>query len=123
SVLGVRAELGRVLEPADAETLGGKPVVVLSHNTWVSNFGADPAVVGTTLVINGTSTTIVGVAAEGFAGFDVASRVGLWAPVTMQHELRVMGNASNENADLRKPWVLQDGIAWLRMVARVPASA
>ena len=58
--LGVRPLLGRHLAPADAAT-GAPPVCVLSHKTWVKHFGADAAVVGRVLTLNGVPTTVVGV--------------------------------------------------------------
>lgn len=63
---GVRAALGRVLQPADDRP--GSHVVVISHLFWQTRFGGDPAAVGATLTLNGTPLTIVGVAAPGFAG-------------------------------------------------------
>ena len=43
SVLGVGAELGRALTPADDEP-GRPPVLVLSHRAWVQHYDSDPAV-------------------------------------------------------------------------------
>lgn len=42
------------------------PTVVISHNFWESEFGADPGVVGTTLDAGDTAPRIVGVMPEGF---------------------------------------------------------
>ncbi|HUL72513.1 MAG TPA: ABC transporter permease [Vicinamibacterales bacterium] len=119
-VLGVGAAAGRVLAPADAPSPGGAPVVVLSHDFWARKFGADPHIVGSSLRVNGVPLTVVGVAAEGFVGVVVGQRVDLWAPATMQHELRFRGNASIDNADPSQPWVTQDGVQWLTIVARLP---
>lgn len=63
---GVRASLGRVLGAADDRP--GSQAVVLAHSFWRSRFGADPAAIGATLVLNGTPFTVVGVAADRFAG-------------------------------------------------------
>ncbi len=121
-VLGVGASAGRVLNANDASSPGASPVAVLSHDFWTRQYGADPRAVGSTIRVNGLPLTIVGVAARNFTGISVGTRVDLWAPGTMQQELRSRGNASMENADGSKPWVTQDGIAWLTVVARVPAS-
>ncbi|MGH2490467.1 MAG: ABC transporter permease, partial [Candidatus Limnocylindria bacterium] len=43
--LGLRAERGRVLEPADF-TPAGPTVVVISHRLWATRFGSDPNAVG-----------------------------------------------------------------------------
>lgn len=67
-VLGVRAELGRTFT-RDETWSGNDGVVVLGHGLWVSAFGADPDVVGTTIPFGGAGTPheIVGVMPEGFA--------------------------------------------------------
>ena len=82
SLLGVRAERGRTFVPAEDSGRRAHPVVVLSHAGWTKHFGADPNVVGTTIVLNGESYTVVGVTPEGFrGGLPLASPV-LWAPLT-----------------------------------------
>lgn len=122
-VLGVGAAAGRVLTPDDARELGGKPVVVLSHSYWTRKFGGDPRVVGTTLQVNRVPLTVIGVAEAGFSGITVGSRVDIWLPLTLQHDVRHVSNASMDDADGRKPWVPQDGIAWLTLVVRLPSPA
>jgi putative ABC transport system permease protein len=64
--LGVPALLGRVLQPADYEP-GAPPVFVLRYKSWVSQFGADPKILNTTLILNGTPRTLVGVMPPRFA--------------------------------------------------------
>jgi predicted permease len=118
-VLGIRPAAGRLLTMADTRTVGGPPIVVLSHAYWTSAFARDPGVVGTTLAINGAPLTIMGVAAKGFDGVTVGQRVSAWLPVTMQMEARFHGDANISNADWRKPWLPQDGVQWLTIVARV----
>ncbi|HZM71461.1 MAG TPA: ABC transporter permease, partial [Candidatus Cryosericum sp.] len=59
-MLGVDAEVGRTLLPAD-DTPGQQRVVVLSHGLWRRRFGGDPGIVGTTLTLNGAGYTVVGV--------------------------------------------------------------
>jgi predicted permease len=122
-LLGVRPAMGRLFTAADTTTIGGPPIAVLSYAYWTRAFARDPGVVGTTLAINGTPLTVVGVAAEGFDGMTVGQRVSVWLPVTMQSEARFFGNASSDDADERKPWLTQDGIQWLTIVARIAAPA
>ncbi|MBX3145289.1 MAG: ABC transporter permease [Gemmatimonadales bacterium] len=80
-MLGVGAALGRVLSPADAEA-GGTSVGVLSHDTWRQRFGADPGIIGRTVLVRGQPVEIVGVARAGFDGIDDNSP-DLWIPITM----------------------------------------
>jgi putative ABC transport system permease protein len=59
-LLGVRAVLGRTLDAAD-EQPGAEHVLVLSEGLWRERFAAEPAVVGRSLLIDGTPATVVGV--------------------------------------------------------------
>jgi len=60
TTLGVLPALGRTFRPDEADA-GAAPVAVLSYRYWTRRFARDPAVIGTTLEVNGTSRTIVGV--------------------------------------------------------------
>lgn len=55
--LGVNPAIGRVFSESD----GAAPLAVLSHGLWQRRFGGDPAIVGRTTVLSGTTFTIVGV--------------------------------------------------------------
>jgi predicted permease len=80
--LGVTASLGRTLLRSDDPLAGGTPVVVISDGLWRRSFGADPAVVGRTVRINGRPFTVVGVAEPGFHGTMVGVRDDLFLPLT-----------------------------------------
>ena len=108
------------IEPADTQALGGKPVVVLSDDFWARRFARDSAVIGKTVTMNRVPVTVVGVAARGFSGLTIGTRLDCWLPVTMQQELGYYTNAYMEDADARKPWLTQDGIEFLNIVARLP---
>jgi predicted permease len=122
-LLGVTAAAGRLLATDDTANGGGPPVVVLSHAFWVREFAADPAVVGSTVTVNGTPLSVIGVARSGFTGLTVGERVDLWVPVTLQQALRYRSNASIDDADESQPWLSQEGIRWLTIVARVPPAS
>jgi len=119
-VVGVPAAAGRVLRPADTAALDAAPVVAVSHHYWMRRFSADPGVVGSVIQVNGQPMTIVGVAASTFTGVTVGSRVDMWLPMTMQQELRIHGNASVDDADDNQPWLPQEGVHWLSLIARIP---
>jgi predicted permease len=67
ALLGVRPVVGRPLQPADDTVPGAPPAVVLGHGFWQRAFGGSP-VVGTTIRLDRTSYTIVGVAPPDFRG-------------------------------------------------------
>lgn len=78
SLLGVGPTLGRTLLPVDAPP-SAQRVLVLAHDTWVDRFGADGAVIGRSVEVNGETFEVVGVARRGFHGL-TGSAAG-WVPV------------------------------------------
>ena len=60
-MIGARMQLGRSFAAGEAEPRTGKPVALLSHALWVSQFASDPAVVGRAMNFNGAPYTIIGV--------------------------------------------------------------
>ncbi|MGQ0649645.1 MAG: ABC transporter permease [Gemmatimonadaceae bacterium] len=83
-VLGVQPTLGRLLGPADDETIGGHYVTVLSHRYWESRLGSDPAVLNEQIVVNGKSMTIVGVGPRGFDGTTLGNTPDVFVPISMR---------------------------------------
>ena len=82
-VLGVPPLLGRGFLPEENQTPNSHPVIVLSHACWQKRFGADPAIVGRTVLVNNVPFTVVGVARKGFIGTDVAYAPEFWTPLMM----------------------------------------
>ena len=66
---GMPAFLGRTLQPADYEP-GAPPVFIMRYKTWVERFGADPAILNTTLTLNGTPRTLVGIMPPRFGWYE-----------------------------------------------------
>jgi predicted permease len=83
-VLGLQPALGRLIAPADTETVGGTPVVVLSHDYWTTRFNQDAAILGQSLVVNGQSLVVVGVAPPGFDGTTRGTRAQVFVPITLR---------------------------------------
>jgi len=86
STLGITPALGRLLGPEDDRVPGAHPVVVLSHSYWSTRFGADPAVLDDTIVVNGEPMTIVGVAPPGFSGTTIFDQPQVFVPLAMAQE-------------------------------------
>jgi predicted permease len=78
-VLGTRPALGRI--PQDDSAAGGEPLAVLSYRTWQNRFGADPNIVGKTILLHGRRFAVAGVAQSGFRGLG-ARPVDFWAPLS-----------------------------------------
>ena len=75
-VLRVPAYRGRSFLPDDE-----RPVTVLSHAFWQARFGGDPQRMGSSIEINGTPYTVVGVAPPGFGGVDLGTPSDYWMPL------------------------------------------
>jgi len=81
STLGVEPLLGRTFRPDD-DQVGAAPMVILGGGLWRRKFGASPNVIGKSLILNGTSYTVVGVIPPGFTFYgqerDVYTPIGQW---------------------------------------------
>ncbi len=76
AVLGLEPLLGRWFSEDEARK-GGPPVVVVGEGLWRRRFGADPALVGRSITLDGAPATVIGVMPSGFA-FPTGSE--LWRP-------------------------------------------
>lgn len=77
-LLGVKPALGRNILPQEDKP-GANRVVILSHATWMANFGGDPRIIGRTLTLNNADSTVIGVMPRGFLFPDRATQ--LWTPI------------------------------------------
>ncbi len=102
SLLGVRPAVGRLLDANDDRVDGEASAVVLTYAHWESAFGADPAVVGRALVVNGKPLTIVGVGPRGFHGTTVGERPLVFVPITFSWLSNP--NAFPNHADRKSYW-------------------
>lgn len=83
-LLGIHAAMGRLLTPDDDRSIGANFVAVLSYGYWATQLGSDPRILNQTIVVNGQSMTIVGVAPAGFESTTLGSRPQVYVPITMQ---------------------------------------
>jgi predicted permease len=84
ATFGIGAFVGRVLSPTD-DTPGAAPAVVMSYQTWRSDYASDPSVVGSTFYIQGQPMTVAGIAPPGFFGDRIRSKPpALWIPLAME---------------------------------------
>ncbi len=70
-LFAAKPTIGRLIQPSD-DRPEATPVIVLSHLFWSRHFGADPGIVGRTVVLDGRLPfTVVGVAPRGFQSLGV----------------------------------------------------
>jgi len=99
-VLQVAPILGRGLR-ADDERGDAPDVAVIGHALWRDRFGADPAVVGKAITLDGTPHTVAGVLPPGFqlpaadrptAAFELTTKVDAIAPLRLATDLGWVGD-------------------------------
>ena len=83
-VLGLAPALGRLLGASDDAVDGQAQAAVLGHAYWRDRLGADPAVVGRSLVANGQVLQIVGIAPPGFDGTTVGIAPQGYLPISLR---------------------------------------
>ena len=77
-VLGVPAIRGRVFNDAEDQP-GASPVMLISEGMWRAQFGADTAVVGRTLEVNGVRREIIGIMPRSFSF--PSAETEIWIPL------------------------------------------
>jgi predicted permease len=82
-VLRVRPALGRAFAADEDRVEGRDAVVILSHETWTQQFGADPAIVGRTIRLAGRDFSVIGVTPEGFTGTNIYVAPAFYIPMAM----------------------------------------
>ena len=109
-ILGVRPFAGRWFLPDEDQTPGAKPVVVLSHSLWTSEFGGDPNIVGKSIHLNNQDFAVVGIAPASFRQLGAIGTMDLWVPMVMHDQ--IINNAV-------KTWYPRRSYRMLFMVARL----
>jgi hypothetical protein len=119
AVLGAGMAAGRPFTAAEDTVPGGHPVAVISYGYWQRRFGRDPAVVGRTLLVNGSPVTVIGVTRSGFRGVVADSAPDLFLPVTLRELVKYQGAIDNDGPDLPgRPIWEQVNAHWLMLLAR-----
>ena len=107
SVLGVRAQRGRVFTPED-DREGAQPAAVISHRYWENELNSDPTTVGKTFIINGTDFTVVGITPPEFFGERVRRPPDFWLPLSFQPQI-----------ELRESFLKEQQAYWLMLMGRL----
>ena len=119
-VVGIKPFLGRLLERADDDHPGASEAAVISWSAWLSDFGAEPGVVGTTVRINKHPYTIVGVTPEGFHGTEKIAQLDIFVP--MANEVSLDGFSWLESRSYRNLFSvvrMKDGVTMPQVQAEL----
>ena len=97
SVLRVQPVLGRLFT-SEEDQLGATPVALISEGLWKRHFAGSPAVIGSTITLNGAPTTVIGIIPASFHlqswNFvlgDVYTPIGQWNDVLFRDRKLSMG--------------------------------
>ena len=97
-MFGVKPETGRFFSLDEQnDSQNAHAVVVISYDYWKAHYGLNPSAVGSTLRINQTPLTIIGVAPPSFHGTHAGLDYNFWIPLTMYGQMTHTGT-----------WMLQD---------------
>ena len=86
SVLGVQLARGRAFLPEEETPGHNASVAVVSYSYW-SKHGLDPRVLGSQLLVNGHSFTVVGIAPKGFVGTMQILSPEVWLPMSVYDQV------------------------------------
>ncbi len=116
-VLGVAPVLGRSFLREEDVAPGVRPVVMISQGFWSRYYGADPAVVNSSITLNGQPFTIVGVVPREFRGPNaVKTAPDLYLPLNMTGAISPGGEEGLEAIN-GQIWL------WLRVIGRLRPEA
>ncbi|MGE5813131.1 MAG: ADOP family duplicated permease [Acidobacteriota bacterium] len=100
TALGLKPVLGRFFHDGEVQRPAAEPVIVVSHEFWVTRYQASPSILGKTVRVNGRPLTIVGVAPPRFQGTVLGLSFDLWVPATMAPAL-LAGTRELEDRTIR----------------------
>lgn len=106
-VIGVEPELGRAFRPDEDQVPGRDAVVMIGHDLWTQQFGADRTVLGRAVRINGIDFTVVGVVPAAFAGLDRYTRYEFYVPLAMWPRLSSDPKAQQRDARDFRPLTIK----------------
>lgn len=110
-LLGLKPALGRLISSEDETAKDANPVAVVSYNFWRNHLGAKPEVVGQTVLLNGHTFTIVGVAPPNFESAIGGYRPAVFVPITMV-DVAIPWRAPLDDLNNRQS-------TWITLVARL----
>lgn len=104
---GLKPALGRLFIDGD-DVQGASVALVISYETWKSNYNGDPSIVGSTFYVNTKPVTVVGIAPKGFYGDRLVS-----TPPNFYLPIESMPDLANA------PYVHDSRTQWLYMIGRI----
>ncbi|MGD8815547.1 MAG: ADOP family duplicated permease, partial [Acidobacteriota bacterium] len=122
TTLGLHPTAGRLFVDAD-DARGCAPAAALGYGFWRRRYGADPDIVGRTILLNGEAVPVVGVGPPGFGGMTLDAVTDVYVPLCAQEALR----GERSILDARRTWALRvigrrpDGVSFEELRAALAA--
>ena len=111
ATFGIGAFAGRTILPSDDQPTSA-PVAMLSYRAWQQQYGSDPSMIGSSIILDGHPFTVIGISPPGFFGETLRSNPPeIWLPINQEPVFH------GENSFLHRfP-------AWLRVIGRLRPDA
>ncbi len=109
-----RMALGRPFT-VDEDLPGAAKSAVVSYDFWMRRLGGNPETIGSTILLNGTAHTVVGVTAETFDTREFG-RIDLWVP------MQLPATGTDGRAWFQAAARLKPGVSLLQAQAKLDAS-
>jgi predicted permease len=104
ALLDVKPLQGRVFFPEDGKR-GAPPVVIVSENLWRGSLGADPKILGSSIILDKRPFTVVGIMPASFRSPFINSKPEVWIPLVQD--------------PLFGSWMARRGGHWLAVFGRL----
>lgn len=101
-LMGVQPVAGRFFTKEETRPNAAERVVVASHSLWQRN-GARADFVGSTVVVNGQTHTVIGISPEGFSGVTALIAPEIWLPFGLFAETTAAFGETPRSRDLADP--------------------
>ncbi|MEX0915984.1 MAG: ABC transporter permease, partial [Wenzhouxiangellaceae bacterium] len=102
-VLDLRPVAGRFFTRHELDGTAAPRVTVLSYSLWQNRFAGDPSMIGESIMVNGQSLEIIGVAPPKFGGLNRFWPADTFLPLTLVDDLTLRGEWTLE--DRRSHWL------------------
>ncbi len=111
ATFGIGAFAGRTILPSDDQPTS-TPVAMLSYRAWQQQYGSDPSMIGSAIMLDGHPFTVIGISPPGFFGETLRSNPPeIWLPINQEPVFH--GESS----------FLHRFPAWLRVIGRLRPDA
>jgi len=104
AVLDVKPLQGRIFFPEDGKR-GAPPVVIVSENLWRGTLGADPKILGSSIILDKRPFTVIGIMPASFRSPFINSKPEVWIPLVQD--------------PLFGSWMARRGGHWLAVFGRL----